>query len=413
MKLVIIAIGLWWLGMSAAVAAGQSGSPPQVVQGTLTEPGATPFYLQAAITQRGDPDEHIDVEMSWVAPDKWRRTIQSKEFSQTLVVNGDKIFEQDSGDYFPLGIQTLVTAMVDPRAMLAAVRPTDQVMTKASGASDESGKMCFGPNSKMCGTSRYGLTESVHAAGRSVDFMDYQQFKDKRVARMLIYHIDPGDSLLARISTLGELKSHDEGRFAIPDPTSREKQIRSVILPESELRPLALVPTEIIWPQVLDGAITGEASYYVSIDRSGQVRETLPLSMANERANDSARRQIMKWKFKPVLSDGIPVQAEAVLNFHFDTRAYGPPQPLTDAEVRRLASNMVDPVFPSGAAPGSAFTIRVAVDVDGNVIESIAGDGPEELFRPCSQAIGKWHFSPIIQDGKPRPYRAQIACRVP
>jgi hypothetical protein len=129
MKLVIIAIGLLWIGMSTAVTAAQSGSPPQVVQGTLTEPGATPFYLQAAITERRDPDEHIDVEMSWVAPDKWRRTIQSKEFSQTLIVNGDKVFEQDSENYFPLGIQTLVTAMVDPKPVLAAVRPGDQVMT--------------------------------------------------------------------------------------------------------------------------------------------------------------------------------------------------------------------------------------------------------------------------------------------
>jgi hypothetical protein len=179
-------------------------------------------------------------------------------------------------------------------------------------------------------------------------------FKGKRVARMLIYHIDPGDSLQARIGTLGELESHDEGRFAIAEPTSKEKQIRSVILPESELRPLALVPIEIIWPQVLDGAIRGETSYYVSVDRSGQVRETLALSMAKERANDSARRQIMKWKFKPVLNDGIPVQAEAVLNFRFDTRAYGPSAPLTDQEVRKLASNVVDPEFPAGVAPSGS-----------------------------------------------------------
>jgi hypothetical protein len=117
MKLVITAGGFLWIGMSANVATGQSGSPPQVVQGTLTEPSSTPFYLQADITEKGDPDEHIGVEISWVAPDKWRRTIQSKEFSQTLIVNGDQVFELDSEDYFPLGIQTLVTAMVDPKSL--------------------------------------------------------------------------------------------------------------------------------------------------------------------------------------------------------------------------------------------------------------------------------------------------------
>ena len=409
-----IGLTLLWFGAFTTIGFGQSGTRPELVQSTLTEPGGTPFYLQAVITERADPSEHIEVEMSWVAPNKWRRTIQSPEFSQTLIVNGDKVFEQDSDDYFPLGIRTLVMAMVDPAPIRDAVRSSDRVLTKANGASDESGKTCFAPNSKMCRTSRYGLTESLGGPGRSVDFMDYQKFKDKRVARTLIYHLDAGDSLQAHINTLGEFKKYEEAKFLIAEPTSAQKQIRSVIVLESELRELALQPTEIIWPQVLEDRQTeGETSYYLSLDRSGQVREILPLSIAIERADDSARRQIMKWKFKPGLKDGIPVQAEAVFNFHFNTRAYGPASPLSDAEARKLASNVVDPVFPAGAAPGSTFAISVAVDVEGKVIESIAGDGPRELYRPCSQAIGKWQFSAIIEDGKPRPYRAQIVCRVP
>jgi hypothetical protein len=414
MKKIVVVLGFSWLGILAVIAFAQSGWPARVVQATLTEPGGTPFYLQAMITERADPSEHVEIEMSWVAPDKWRRRIQSPEFSQTLIVNGDKVFEEDSDEYFPLGIQTLVTAMVNPKPALDAVRPGDPVMTKASGASNESGKTCYPPNFKMCGTGRYGLMESLGGPGRSVTFMDYQKFKDKRVARMLTYRIDPGDSLQAHITTLGELKKHDEDRFLIADPTPLQKQIRSVVVPEAELRDLALQPTEIIWPQVLeDNQTSGETSYYISLDRSGQVREILPLSVAIERADDSARRQIMKWKFKPVVRGGVPVQAEAVLNFHFNTRAYGPASPLTDAEVRKLASSVVDPVFSAGVTSGSTFTISVAVDIEGRVIESIAGAGPREMSQPCSQAIGKWHFNPILEDGKPRPYRAQITCRVP
>lgn len=413
--LTTIMIGLLFLVPVATVAVCQGEPGTRVVQATLTEPGGTPFYLQAVITERQDPNERVDVEMSWVAPDKWRRTIKSEEFSQTLIVNGGKVFEQDSDDYFPLGIQVLATAMVDPKPILDALRPSDRVLTKANGAADESGKVCFSSNSKMCVNGRYGLLESLGGPGRSVDFMDYHNFKGKRVARLLTYRVDPGDSLQARILTLGELNSRDEGQFSIVDSTPREKQIRSVVVPEADLRSLGLQPIEIIWPQVLeDGHTTGDTSYYVSLDRSGKVREIFPLSVAIERADDSARRQIMKWQFKPVLRDGVPVQAEAVLNFHFDTRAYGPAVPLTDAEARKLASNVVEPVFPAGAAPpGSTFTVAIAVDVEGKVIESIALDGPPELYRACSQAIGKWQFSPIFEDGKPRPYRAKITCRVP
>ena len=82
---------------------GQDRSAPTLVQAFLTRPGGAPFYLQATITERTDPNEHIEVEMSWVSPGKWKRKIQSQEFSQTLIVNGGKVFEQDSADYMPFG----------------------------------------------------------------------------------------------------------------------------------------------------------------------------------------------------------------------------------------------------------------------------------------------------------------------
>lgn len=151
------------LGLAACIigAVAQTAPGAQVVQAWLTEPGSTPFYLQAVITESGDPNEHIDIEMSWMAPDKWRRTIRSQEFSQTLIANGDKAFEQDSDDYMPLPIQVLATAIVDPRSIVNAVRPGDTIVTKANGRSDESGKMCFDPGGRMCSISRSGLTESL------------------------------------------------------------------------------------------------------------------------------------------------------------------------------------------------------------------------------------------------------------
>lgn len=398
--------------LSALVMRGQSASEAQVVQPWLTQAGSTPFYLQGVITERGDPNEHIDVEVSWLAPDKWKRTIKSQEFSQTLIVNGERVFEKDSMDYMPLAIQVLTTAMIDPRPIVAAVRPDDHVITKANGRARDDGKVCFDSAGKMCGMSRTGLIEILDAPGRSVTFTEYRKFKDRRVARLITYKIDHGDSYELHINTLGELKS-DATAFSIAESTPREKQIRNVVVPEAELRGLALASTEIIWPQVLeDQRTTGETSYYISVDRCGKVREILPLSVVIERADDSARRQIMKWTFKPVMQDGVAVQAEAILSFHFDTRAYGPRNPLTDAEVRKLATDTVDPEFPAGSKSGETCNIRIAVDTDGRVIEQIAGDGSHELTMPCMSAIGKWHFSPVIENGQPRPYRAEVTFRV-
>src|SRR5205823_4200650 len=162
-----------------------------------------------------------------------------------------------------------------------------------------------------------GLTEIVGVPGHSVTFSDYREFMNRRVAGLVTVKIDQGDSLQARLTDLEELKDVDDKLFEIATPSPKKNPLQSVVLSQEELGRQALQPMEIIWPQVLDGKTTGETSYYVSIDRTGQVRETLPLSVAIERADDSARRQMMHWKFEPFLKGGIPVQAEGVVDLHF------------------------------------------------------------------------------------------------
>lgn len=387
--------------------------PPKVAQATLMSLGSPPFRLRAAITEPADFNEHTDLEIYWISAEKWRRTIRSQDFSQTLVVNGDKVFELDSDDYFPLGLQTLAAVLVDPTPVLKAWRPGDQLMTKANGAADESDRVCFEGKSSMCVLTQLGLTETVAAPGHTVSFSDYHPFKGRRVARLIVCQIDHGDSLRARVTELSELNNADENLFAISSATPADKQLHSVVLSQADLSKRALQPVEVIWPQVLDGQTRGDTSYYVSIDRTGQVREILPLSVAIERADDSARRQIMRWKFKPVPKDGAPVQVESVLKFSFNTRAFGPPDVLQDVEARQLASDIVDPVIPAEVPSGSTCVIRIAIDSDGGLIEQIAGDCVAGMYGACSQAVGKWYFSPIVQDGKSLPYRAEIVFRAP
>jgi hypothetical protein len=388
------------------------GSAPQLVEASLTTPVSTPFHLKATIAESGGSDT-AEVELLWVNPNKWRRTIQSPGFSQTVIANGSEIFETDSSDYFPLSLRVLVEAMVNPQTILNLWRPGDPAFTKANGLSQESGAVCLTPNAKRCFQYPSGLAEFVGATGHSIWFTDYRKFKGQRVARQLIYRIDAGDAFTAKITKLDELKNPSPAVFSIDTPTPKRDQIQTADLTQAELQASALQPLEIIWPQVLDGETSGDTSYYVSIDRSGQVREILPASVAVERADDSARRQIMKWKFRPILRDGVPVQADSLLNFHFDTRAYGPAEPLTDSEVRKLAKKIVEPLFPAGATSGASCSYRVAVDSEGYLIEAIANGCARDLSIPALKALQSWTFSPIIQDGQPRPYRGEVTFRAP
>lgn len=175
-----------------------------------------------------------------------------------------------------------------------------------------------------------------------------------------------------------------------PDSTPTPGRLRTIDLSQAQLQGFALQPLEIIWPQVLDGETSGDTSYYISIDRSGAVREVLPVSVAVERADDSVRRQISRWKFRRVLKEGVPVQVEARLNFHFNTRAYGPAVPLSDSEVRKLAAKIVEPDYPRGTPSGTTCSVRIAVDSDGHGIEVIEGPCPRELATPCLHAIQQW-----------------------
>jgi len=384
-----------------------------VVQGTLTAPGSTPFHLRAEVTEDRDTSPKASVEVFWRDPEHWRRVIHSDEFSQTMVVNGEKVFEHDSTHYFPLGLWSIVTAMLDPKQIIAKLDPADQVRTKANGLSRESGITCFDANHRMCMSNPWGLDEFVGGAGHSIEFNDYHPFAGERIARRLVYLVSAGDFMTARVTDLQVLKDMDDRLFAVDLPTAPSQRIQVVTLGQEALMNLVTEKSEIIWPQVLDGNITGKASFYISVDTLGKIREVEPLRTDNERSNDSAIRQIMRWKFKPPVIDGVPAQVEGVLNFDLNTREYGPKEVLTDAEMRKLATSTKELDVPPGAAPpGSVEKIWVAVDADGYVIEWIAGDGPSGLTIPIVEAMKHWSFKPIYIDGKPMPYRGEIDFRV-
>lgn len=203
-------------------------------------------------------------------------------------------------------------------------------------------------------------------------------------------------------------------KASVPASVSAQQEpVSTVTLTQVELQRSVLTSLEIIWPQVLDGPVSGEVSYSLTIDPSGSVTDVQPTMMEFERSNDSVARQVMRWKFKPLVVNGMPVEARVIWNFHADTRAYGPATPLTDAAVRRLASNMAEPHFPEGVTAGTTCSYRVAIDSDGYLIEAIADSCPGPLVIPALQALQASHFNPIIQNGQPRPYRGEIIFRAP
>lgn len=276
-------------------------------QSLLTSPGSRPFHLQAVIRETNDPnsDYQAKIEEYWVSPTKWKRTIESQQFSQTLVVNGDVVSEQDKGDYFPFWLKNFVSALIDPLPMLGALKQSNGLIRKPQGS--EQSTTCADLHARVdrwviCFEGSHGLLASVFTKGYAMEFKEFKKFGDKRVPRRITTDPEPGTNLEVRIIELAELTQPDEQIFVVSEPTSPKAQIKSIRIDEELLRKLVIGSTDIDWPPVGDGLTTGGCAVYVSADRSGSIREAWPEGCDSASLQDPLREAVMKWHLKPAIS---------------------------------------------------------------------------------------------------------------
>jgi hypothetical protein len=254
-----------------------------VSQSKLTSPGSTPFHLKAKIVEATNPDSTYkgEIEEYWISPGKWRRTIQSPGFSQTLITNGGVVSEQNTGDYYPWWLNDLVTALFDPMPMVGNLKPADQEISQLNFRKKQS-PICGRSGTKVgiapvensvfsgfCLDGEHGLFDYVLTPEYQARFRDYEDFKDKKVARRIVIVPESGTRIEAAISDLTELKSPDEGLFAIQLGTPEKDRLKRVEITESAIRKLSISTPDIVWPGVRDGKTHGVLSMYISVDRTG------------------------------------------------------------------------------------------------------------------------------------------------
>lgn len=397
-----------------------------VKQSQLTLSGSPPFHLRASITNQANPasDYKATVEESWLSPKHWRRTIESPGFSQTLVVDDGKISETDRGDYYPLWLRDLVTAIFDPLPMAQQLQHFKATVT-LPGDSDTSYSCAnfavpggvppvqSNISYAFCFRGKSGLLQDVVTPGYKAHFDDYQAFKGRMVARRFVADFAPDVKLQADITSLDGtlLTSHE--RFTVDQPTPAAQQLNTQQVAEATARAIAVAAPPIAWPAVREGKTSGTLSVYVSVDKLGQVREVWPLQSDNPELNSSARRQVMEWRFQPYLN-GVPMQMEAVLTFAFQTKMGTPISLLSNAEARKLATHVVEPRIPPGKAAGSKrFTLRIRVDEQGKLVRVLnLKNAAPALYSAGEKALQQWHFRPYVRDGKPDLFDADIVFEV-
>ncbi len=428
----LILISLIVFATLAATSDSLADLPKKAIERSqITSPGSHPFVLKAKVLEITNPsnaDYHAEIEEYWVAPDKWRLTVKTSSFSETLVVNGDKTSEQLTGDYYPNWLRTIVAAIFEPGVALQGVdmtRSSDNPViggtkvcrrfTYMAGIAPVSNKVF----SSFCFDG--GLLDSVGMPGYSVSYRNYKNFAGKRVARTITEYIESGTDVQASVEELTELKSPDEAQFAIQETSAA---LRTIQVSEEAVRHLVVNAPEMVWPTVRSGAVKGTLSLYVCIDRNGHVREIYELNSAG--LTDVARDQVMKWQFKPAVNNGKPVQVESILTFAFQTAIVDPIPVLEEEEGLKLLVHRAEPIWPAGFAPvGTPIIVTLGVNENGECtgLVFITSDEanralimkPEKLSRiasPLNLALKQWRFRPYVRDGKVTVFQIRVTFHV-
>jgi len=291
---------------------------------TLAEPGGKPFYLKATLTDKDDAKSEFNgtVEEYWLSPTKWRRVVRLRDFSQTRIVNGDLIYEENSGDYFPVNDEMLANEIVDPLPK-SAVDLMNQL--GLMGAEPGSGQgQCMAE--KYFNNSEGRETRVLLAYDCSTGLLiylwsptccygvmtDYRKFHNKVVA-----YATKDNPINIRVDTLKDLDSPDESLFAISQPTPPSKRVVTENLTESQVRTFIVSKTEVQWPQVSKSPPEKSMTVNIVIGRDGRVKEARTYSPVENAIEDAAVTAIEKWTFQPQNVDGVPTQISTSLTLFF------------------------------------------------------------------------------------------------
>ena len=131
-----------------------------------------------------------------------------------------------------------------------------------------------------------------HSGLRSSHFENYKAFGNKQAPYRISEDLQPGVTIAATITELSSLAAPDESLFAIAAPSSPGHQIRNSQVNEAIARSIAIDTPEPKWPDVREGKTSGTASVYISVDRSGHVREVWPLSSDNPEISSALQEQL-------------------------------------------------------------------------------------------------------------------------
>jgi hypothetical protein len=353
---------------------------------TLALPDQPPFHLKLSAKERNHdlPEYRTEIEVWWVGPEEWRREVRNSVFSQTVVQHGHSYSESNTADYLPFWLYELIQESVDPIPLLDHI-PDDVDWTKRGCAEWQEPykklgdtayvhqSICFNSDS----TVRELFTPKVSAM-----LGGYRTFFGKKIAGSITIWPAGGSEIIATVTTLESLNPGNS-ILQMTNQTPFPARLRFDYIPESALDLDTQVSNPVVWPIVHNFPASGTMSVQVRLDRAGTVKEIGTIVSSNFVLTGAAREQISKWRFKPYLVEGTPVQVSTTLAVHFNARVEflgknGKPLPaLPLLERIKLSRELSDPRY----SDSSPFQMQATIE---------GGNGRKGVYNEVWASAGEW-----------------------
>lgn len=295
---------------------------------TLNREGTKPFHLKATLAPSFERDKDSgrtgEVEIWWVSPKEWKQELHSPGFHQIEIVNGDRDWQKNDGDFFPEWLREIAVEVISPipplNEVLARVRKAEsrQILNQLNVDWITQTGTAETPNIRRGYIAIDPRDDTISYAG---DFGWHGSFKDYRKFhnRLVAHSVSSGTpEVTATITTLEDFEAPPQffdpkGEASDPHP------LRTELIDEPSLRKNLLPMEPISWPALENGAMQGNVTTEVVVDRSGRVRELGLVMSENGAVNDAGRQAAMNMRFKPFVVNGIPVQVMSQVTIPFKT----------------------------------------------------------------------------------------------
>jgi hypothetical protein len=392
-----------------------------------------PFHAVMEIGTEGT-DYSGRIEVWWIKKDRYKIEVRSPKFNQVKTVNGEKVQEKIEGDYYPRWLENFVLALLNPVPMagnfagktvgVMTFHPQSQYSVAVTMATVNRDDRVNGITDQMTvGSVSFDGPElslrSTSAFNESMVFGDWTEFHKKKIARSYETKVLDDQKLVGHLVKLEDLKHPDPSIFEVTEAVPAEQPISTAFISTSQEESMIEKMPEIQWPGVRDGRTDGYMIVYARTDRTGQVRETAEYSSDNSAVSKFGMEQALRYKFKPLIVDGVAVQFETPLVLHFTSRIENPIPILTVEEMKTQMISCTPQNLPHGTvAAGTTIHYRISVNESGKAVEFMPVLGDERKWLPKMEELKYWvgainslaacTFKPYVVNGQPTYYKGDV-----